>query len=57
MMHRSSFVGVWGPWPLLPFAYTTELVVVDFWEYWNKAGINPGISFNYFSDLRNCKFM
>jgi len=42
--------------PFLPFVYTTELVVVEFRGCWNKAGINPGVSFNYCSDLRNCKF-
>jgi len=53
MMCKSSIFGVWWPWPPLPFAYTTELVVVDFQ---NKSGINAGITFNYYSDLRNCKF-
>ena len=56
MMRKSSISGVWWPWPYLPFAYTTELVVVEFWGCWNRSGINAGIIFNYYSDLHNCEF-
>ena len=47
---------LWGHDPLLHFAYTTEMVVVEFRGCWIKAGINAEITFNYYSDLRNCKF-
>ena len=41
----------------LPFAYTTELVVVEFRGCQNKSVIYQGITFNYYSDLQNCKFV
>jgi len=57
MMRKSSFLSFGVHGPLLSFAYTTAQAVEQFRGCWNKAGINTGITFNYYLDLRNCKFM